>query len=203
MTTVDFATLPPREAYAVLTHLVVPRPIAFVSTISLEGVLNLAPFSFFMAGGSNPPSVAFSPTLTSKGLEKDTLRNIREQGEFVVNTVHRSMSAGMNATSVALGPDESEWPPSGFTPIPSELVRPPRVEESLAQMECRLFQVVEHGEGPTAARYVIGEVLRVHLRREVLTEGVLDPSKVETIARLGGPDYLDTRRTERFELPRP
>lgn len=203
MTTVDFTKLPPREAYAVLTNLVVPRPIAFVSTISESGVLNLAPYSFFMAGGSNPPSLAFSPTVTSQGKEKDTLRNIRANGEFVVNTLHRAMSDGMNATSYAYDADQSEWPSSGFTPIESDIVRPPRVEESLAQLECRLFQVVDHGDGPTAARYVIGEVLRVHLRPEVLTDGILDPAKVETIARLGGPDYLDTSSTLRFALPRP
>lgn len=193
MTTHRLDELPFAEAYALLTAVVQPRPIAFVSTLSAEGVPNLAPFSFFMAGGSNPPSVCFSPALSGKGLEKDTLRNVRATGEFTVNTVDRAMALGMNATSASLTPEESEWETSGFTMEPSERVRPARVRESLAQMECRLFQVVEHGEGPSAARYIIGEVVRLHL-----AEGAF-----ETVARMGGPEYLDTATGERFTLERP
>jgi flavin reductase (DIM6/NTAB) family NADH-FMN oxidoreductase RutF len=181
------------EAYALLTAVIQPRPIAFVSTLSLSGVANLAPFSFFTAGGSNPPSVCFSPTLNGAGREKDTLRNIRETREFVVNTVDRTMAEGMNATSAAFAAEESEWEPSGFTPLSSDLVGPARVAESLAQMECRLFEIVEHGDGPSAARYVIGEVLRLHLR----------PGTFVSIARMGGPEYLDTARAETFGLTRP
>ena len=193
MTTHRLDEMPPAEAYALLTRVVSPRPIAFVSTLSAEGVPNLAPFSFFMAGGSNPPSVCYSPVLDGRGAEKDSLRNVRETGEFTVNTVDRRMATGMNAASAALGPEESEWGPSGFTPLASEVVKPARVRESLAQMECRLFTVVSHGDGPTAARYVIGEVLRLHL-----AEGAF-----ETIARLGGADYLDTATGRRFDLRRP
>lgn len=185
--------LPPAEAYALLTAVVQPRPIAFVSTVSPSGVPNLAPFSFFMAGGSAPPSVCFSPVLSGGGVEKDSLRNVRETGEFVVNTVDRSMAEGMNATSAALGPEESEWELSGFTPLASETVRPSRVAESLAQMECRLFTIVEHGHGPTAARYMIGEVLRLHRRDAAFT----------TIARMGGPQYIDSSTGEQFGLQRP
>lgn len=193
MTTHRLDELPPGEAYALLTGVVSPRPIAFVSTLSPSGVANLAPFSFFMAGGSNPASLCFSPVLGSGGVEKDTLRNVRETGEFTVNTVDRSMAAGMNAASAALAREESEWGPSGFTPLASEVVAPARVAQSLAQMECRLFTIVEHGSGPTAARYVVGEVVRLHVREEAFG----------TIARLGGPDYLDAATGERFSLPRP
>ncbi len=185
--------MPAAEAYGLLTRVVQPRPIAFVSTLSLSGVPNLAPFSFFMAGGSSPASVCYSPVLNAVGGEKDSLRNARETGEFVVNTLDRGMAGGMNATSAALGPEESEWEPSGFTPLPSEVVRPPRVAESLAQMECRVFAIVAHGDGPTAARYVIGEVVRLHLR-----DGAF-----ETIARMGGKEYIDTATGERFDLERP
>ena len=193
VTTHRFDEMPPAEAYALLTRVVSPRPIAFVSTISLAGVPNLAPFSFFMAGGSNPPSVCYSPVLDGRGEEKDSLRNVRETEEFTVNTVDRPMAPGMNAASAALAADESEWGPSGFTPLASEVVTPARVAQSLAQMECRLFRIVEHGDGPSAARYVIGEVVRLHL-----AEGAF-----ETIARLGGADYLDTENGERFGLTRP
>ncbi len=199
----DLESMPHRESYALLTAFVQPRPIAFVSTISLSGVPNLAPFSFFMAGGSNPPSLCYSPTLSSTGIEKDSLRNVRETGEFVVNTVHRAMAEAMNATSASLEPHESEWEGSGFTAVPSELVRPARVGESLAQMECRLFEIVNHGSGPSSARYVIGEVVRLHARAELWIEGELDLAKVESIGRMGGAHYVDTGALERFELPRP
>ena len=185
--------IPPHEAYALLTTVIQPRPIALVSTISLRGVPNLAPFSFFMAGGSNPASVCYSPTLNGKGEEKDSLRNVRETGEFVVNTVHRSMAKGMNAASASLGPEESEWEATGFTRLESELVRPLRVAESLVQLEFRLFSILAHGAAPTAARAVVGEVVRLHLR-----EGGF-----ETIARLGGRDYLDSESGNRFEMDRP
>ena len=131
--------------------------------------------------------------LGSGGVEKDTLRNVRETGEFTINAVDRAMADGMNATSASFGPEESEWGPSGFTPLASELVRPARVAESPAQMECRLFTIIEHGDGPTAARYVVGEVVRLHVREDAY----------ETIARLGGPEYLDTGTGERFGLRRP
>lgn len=193
MTTYRLDEMPHRESYALLTQVVVPRPIAFVSTLSAAGVPNLAPFSFFMAGGSNPPSVCYSPTLNGRGEEKDSLRNARDTGEFVVNTVDRAMVEGMNAASAALAPHESEWALTGFTPVESEIVRPPRVAEALAQLECRVFAIVAHGDGPSAARYVIGEVLRLHLRAGV----------IETVARLGGPEYLDTATGERFGLERP
>ncbi|RYG15248.1 flavin reductase family protein [bacterium] len=185
--------MPSSEAYALLTSVIQPRPIAFVSTVSLSGVANLAPFSFFMAGGSNPPSVCYSPVLNSRGEEKDSLRNVRETGEFVVNTVDRPMALGMNETSAALAPHESEWELADFTPLASELVRPARVQESPAHLECRVFEIVEHGSGPTAARYVIGEVLCLHLRI----------GEYSTIARMGGPHYIDAGTGEQFSLKRP
>ena len=199
----DLEAMPFTESYALLTAFVQPRPIAFVSTISENGILNLAPFSFFMAGGSNPPSICYSPTLSSKNEEKDSLRNVRATREFVVNTVHRQMAIGMNATSASFEPDVSEWDHSGFTAIPSVLVKPPRVAESLAQMECRLFEIVHHGHGPSSARYVIGEVVRLHTRADLWVDGALDSSRIEAIGRMGGPNYVDTKALELFHLHRP
>ncbi len=191
------------ESYALLTAFIQPRPIAFVSTVSADGVANLAPFSFFMAGGSNPPSVCFSPALNSKGLEKDSLRNIQATGEFVINTVHREMAEGMNACSASLGPQVSEWDCAEFTPLPSLKVKPARVAESLAQMECRLHTIVEHGFGVSSARYVIGEVVQFHASKELFDGDVIDVAKIETIARMGGPGYIDTGSLQLFELQRP
>lgn len=181
----------PRVAYRLLADTVVPRPIALVSTISPEGVANLAPFSFFGVGGSNPPSLVFSPTLNGRGEEKDTLRNIRANGEFVIHLVDRSIAEGMNSASAAYHPHESEWPDSGFTALAAEAVRPPVIAEAGAAFECRLHAIVEHGEGPAAARYVIGEALVMH------------GGPVATLARLGGNHYLDMAEAPAFELVRP
>lgn len=190
-----------QEAYDLLASAVVPRPIAFVSTISTEGIPNLAPFSFFMAGGSNPPSLAISVNKGTGGRRKDTLRNIEATGEFVVNLVDRSMSEGMNATSKNYPATESEWGDSQFSGIPSTLVAPHRVRESAVQFECRLFQVVDHGEGSGAAVYVIGEVVAFHIQDQYLENGIV--TGFHPISRLGGPNYLDLATGERFEMNRP
>lgn len=178
------------EAYDLLVALIQPRPIALVSTVSLDGTPNLAPFSFFMAGGSNPPSLAISVTASARG-DKDTLRNIEESGEFVVNLVTRSMAEGMNQTAAASPSVADDWLSSGFNPMDSLGMRPKRVAESPAQFECRLFQIVRHGEGIGAARYVVGAIETVHVCHEATHD---------LIARLGGPHYLDLSRLERFEL---
>jgi flavin reductase (DIM6/NTAB) family NADH-FMN oxidoreductase RutF len=190
---VELKSISSLEGYKLLTNLVVPRPIALVSTIGADGVPNLAPFSFFMLGGSNPASLMISPTLTGKGRMKDTLRNIRETGEFVVNLVTREMADDMNQTSRNLPANESEWSWTKFAALPSSMIAPERVLESPVHLECKLFDVVEHGQGPNAARYVIGEVLMVHFK----------DSESGLIARLGGPGYLDLGTVESFELPRP
>jgi flavin reductase (DIM6/NTAB) family NADH-FMN oxidoreductase RutF len=197
--TLRMSGLSSEEIYGLLSATVVPRPIAFVSTCDKSGVENLAPFSFFMVGGANPASLMYCPTLGSHGQQKDSLRNVLETGEFVVNLVHREMAEGMNATSADFPPDLSEWKVSGFTPVPSVAVRPPRIEESLVQFECRLFRVVEHGDGPGAARYVIGEVLVAHLDRSIAA----DPGIFRPISRLGGRRYLDLAELRGFEMQRP
>jgi flavin reductase (DIM6/NTAB) family NADH-FMN oxidoreductase RutF len=199
--TLDFQSLPSGQAYDVLVATIHPRPIAFVSSVSFSGHLNLAPFSFFMPGGSNPPSLAFSPSIGPQG-EKDTLRNIRETGEFVVNLVHREMGQRMNLTSKGYPHEISEWEVSGFTPIASVKVQPPRVKESLVHFECRLHSVIEHGDGVGAARYVVGEVLLAHLAEDVWNGRIVD-ERVRPIARMGGPKYLDTASLEFFEMLRP
>ncbi len=201
-TTLDFADVPGPQAYDVLVATIHPRPIAFVSSISAEGHLNLAPFSFFMIGGSNPPSLAFSPTQSAVG-PKDTLRNIEETGEFVVNLVHREMAQAMNLTAKGYPHEVSEWEEAGLTQFPSLHVKPARVAESLVHFECRLFQVVAHGDGPGAARYVIGEVLAAHLAEGVWDGMRIVDEKVRPIARMGGPNYLDTDALEFFQMLRP
>lgn len=194
---------PPVDPYDLLIHAVAPRPIAFVSTLSSDGKPNLAPFSFFMAGGANPPSICFSPNTKEDGAPKDTLRNIRETGEYVVHIVSHAMGPGMSATSKALPHGESEWPLSGFTPIPSVKVKPPRVAEAPFAMECRLHAIMPHGTGGDAANYIIGEVVMFHVSPQVLTDGKPDPMKIDCLARLGGPWYLRAVPDALFTMQRP
>lgn len=194
------------QAYDLLSRVVVPRPIAFVSTLSEDGVPNLAPFSFFMAGGANPPSVVFCPVRSPQGEPKDTLRNIESTGEYVINIVTRDMAEGMNNTAFGFPHGVSEWPASGFTMAESEAVRPARVAESPVSLECRRFQTVEHGGAGNSAVYVIGEVLVSHIHPDHWADGLV--VNLAPISRLGGPDYLDTAGLgevggKLFELPRP
>ena len=148
-----------------------------------------------MAGGANPPSVVFSPVVAPNGSEKDTLVNIRETGEYVINLVHKTIAYGMNLTSKSIPAEESEWDISGFSSLDSWMVRPKRVAQSMVQMECKLFSIVEHGAVEGSARYVIGEVLMIHQ----LTNG----ESFAPIARLGGGSYLNVQKGETFELSRP
>jgi flavin reductase (DIM6/NTAB) family NADH-FMN oxidoreductase RutF len=142
----------PREAYALLISCVAPRPIAWVSTCAPDGRVNLAPFSFFNAGGANPVSVVFSCTNFRDGRPKDTLRNVHATGEFVVNIAPYWLAEQMNQTSFEYEYGVSEFEQVGLTRAPSVYVQPPRVAESPIAMECKLFQVVSHGAGPVAAK---------------------------------------------------
>ncbi len=198
----DPGSLSPSQVYDLLVGAIQPRPIAFVSTISADGILNLAPFSFFTAGGTQPPSLIISITRSSRG-EKDSLANIQESGQFVVNTVLRAMAEGMNVTSANFERSDSEWPFSGLTPLPSLKVAPPRVAESPIQMECVLKEVVRHGEDAGSARYVIGEVVEFHVDRRFFIQGSAQLDDLGLISRLGGPNYLDSATGERFHMDRP
>jgi len=184
-----------------MSTLVVPRPIALVSTIGADGVPNLAPFSFFMIGGANPPSLMISPTRDRNARDKDTYANIAATGEFVVCLVHRGIVDGMNSASTPIPADASEWDLTPFTPLASETVNAPRIAESLVHFECRHFQTVAHGDGPNSARYVIGEAIAIHAHESLWKDGKL--STPDLVARLGGPDYLDLAGAERFSMIRP
>jgi flavin reductase (DIM6/NTAB) family NADH-FMN oxidoreductase RutF len=200
---VDPAGLSGPDVYRLLLHCVAPRPIAFTSTLSPEGVPNLAPFSYFMAGGANPPSVIISPTTDRTGQPKDTLRNIRATGEYVINVVTFAMREQMNRASSEFPYGVSEWEAAGFTAAPAVKVRPSRVLESPLAIECRLFQIVPHGEGPLSANYIIGEVLYFHVAKHLLKGEILDPRRVDYIARMGGDWYAQANADSMFELPRP
>ena len=197
----------PREAgfqnvYKLLIGAVVPRPIAFVSTLSREGVPNLAPFSFFTAVSANPPVICFCPVRRpGPAPYKDTLSNILSTGEFVVNIVSEEFAEKMNATSAEFPPEVDEFQASGLTAVPSDLVRPPRVAESHVQMECKLYLTIEFGELPGSGNLVLGEVVRFHVDDPYFDDFKIDPEKLRPIGRMGGSTY--TRTTDRFEMARP
>lgn len=185
--------------YELLVTLVVPRPIALVSTVSREGVANLAPFSYFSLGGMEPPSLVVVPGNRADGRPKDTAVNARETGEFCVNLVDRAMAVGMNEASRGLPPDADEWPLTGFTPLDCETIAAKRIGESPAAFECATEQVVQVG----SAYYVIGQIRRIHIADRLWAEGKLATDAIPLIARLGGPRYLDLSDLSSFELNRP
>ena len=191
-----------RDNFKTLLSCVMPRPIAFVSTISADGRPNLAPFSFFNGVGSNPPAVIFSPATKADGKKNDTVHNLRRVGEFVVNVVPYAIRDAMNEASFPFPPEVNEFEAAGFTPLPSKFVRPPRVAESPAHLECKLVQIVKVGEGPLSANICIGEVLCYHIANEMLLpDGTADVQKMDLIGRLGGDGYSTIR--DRFDLPKP
>lgn len=196
--------LDPPKRHAWLTPLIAPRPIALVSTVSAGGHGNLAPFSFFAMGGGNPQSVAFCPVADRDGNPKDTLRNILETGEFVINVVSRNMAERVNQASAPYPPEVDEFDAAGFERVPSTLVKPPRVAESPAAIECRVFQIVPHGSGPSHSTWVIGEVLALHVDDAILGEdGLPDTTKVNPAARMGRQEWAHVTAENMFVLPRP
>jgi flavin reductase (DIM6/NTAB) family NADH-FMN oxidoreductase RutF len=192
------------DRHRLLLHCVAPRPIAFVSTLSANDLPNLSPFSYFMAGGANPPSVVISPLTDRSGLPKHTHRNIVATGEYVINVVTFAMRERMNIASAEYPYGVSEWDEAGFAPAPSVRVKPPRVAESPLSIECQLFAIVPHGIGPLSANYIIGEVVHFHIADDLFTEeGAVDPRRVDYIARMGGDWYAHAEPSTLFEMPRP
>jgi flavin reductase (DIM6/NTAB) family NADH-FMN oxidoreductase RutF len=197
--TIDPATTEPLNIYKLLVGAVVPRPIAFVSTISPDGVPNLAPFSFFTVASANPPVLCF--TASYRQPCKDTLVNVRAVKEFVVNIVSEEFAAKMNVTSGEYPYAVDEFAISGLTPSPSDLVRPPRVKESHINMECKLLQTVEVSNKHLGGTLILGEVVRFHIDDAIIEEFRIDPDKLAAVGRMAGNTYAKT--TDRFDLIRP
>ena len=180
----DPKVLPTRDVYRFLISAVVPRPIAFVSTVNLAGRTNLAPFSYFNAIASEPPLVTIAIS-DRTGDPKDTLRNIRETQEFVVNVVTEPLLDAMVRTAGEWPSATSEFEKSGLTPAPSERVRPPYVAESPLQLECVLHREIPLGN----SILVVGEVILGRVSDEVMVEDRIDPAKLAPVGRLGGELY--------------
>ncbi len=204
---IDPQSITQPERYRMLIGCIVPRPIAWVSTISPDGSsLNLAPFSFFNGVGSNPMTLLFCPANKADGSEKDTLRNCKPvheggTGEFVVNIATNGLSRKVAASSEPLPYGESEFALTGLTPANSVVVKPPRVAESPVNFECRTVQVVRTNPGqPAGGNIVIGRVVHVFVRDDLINErSHIDQGKLDAIGRMGG--LLYTRTRDRFELP--
>jgi flavin reductase (DIM6/NTAB) family NADH-FMN oxidoreductase RutF len=191
-----------QNVYKLLIGAIVPRPIAFVSTLSRKGIRNLAPFSFFTAVSANPPVICFSPTRRpGPDPYKDTMRNILETREFVVNVVSEEFAEKMNICSGEFPPEVDEFEASGLTAIASDLVKPPRVAESHVHMECKLYLTLEIGALPGSGSLVLGEVVRFHVDDLYFDDFKIDPDKLKAIGRMGGTSY--TRTKDRFDMVRP
>lgn len=181
-----------RQVYFLMTGLVIPRPIGWMSTLGPDGTANVAPHSYFNVVAHDPPHVVFS----SSGV-KDTITNLRGLGEFVANIVSMDVVEQMNFTSTDFPPGEDEFRWAGLTPVPAQTVSPPRVGESKAHLECRVVDIVEAGNG----HLVIGEVAHIHIDPAVWRDGRVDPELLDPVCRLAGTAYA--RLGEVFRLPRP
>jgi flavin reductase (DIM6/NTAB) family NADH-FMN oxidoreductase RutF len=198
---IDLANLDLKSAHDLLVSAVLPRPIAFVSTIGRDGVYNLAPFSYFTVLSSKPAVVGVGIGRKRDGQKKDTLVNVEFAQDFVINIVTESLAKAMNQASGEYPSQVDEFKEVGLTPAQSDLVKSPRVVESPVNMECRLMQILEFGEAPRISSFIIGEIVRVHIKDELWIHDVIKAHKLKAIGRLG--EDLYCRTMDVFEMKRP
>jgi flavin reductase (DIM6/NTAB) family NADH-FMN oxidoreductase RutF len=199
---IEISKIPVTDAYQWIVSLVAPRPIAWVTTLSSSGVVNLAPFSFFNVFGANPPVVVFSPTLKRDSGKKDTLINIENHGEFVIHASTQRDVDAINASSASLSPELSEVEYVGKKTVPSTLVKVPRLADAPFALECKLRQIVPVGTGPISANLIIGDIVMMHIDPAILgKDGKVDPMLLRSVARLGGEHWC--RSTDLFQMERP
>ncbi|HTJ92356.1 MAG TPA: flavin reductase family protein [Pararobbsia sp.] len=195
----DFSRFKPLERYKLLSSTVTPRPIAWVSTIDANGKPNAAPFSFFNVFAEDPPTMGFAINHRSDTDRKDTGENVRLQKEFVVNLVSADCVEEMNITAIEFGPAVDEFAEAGLTPVPSTLIRTPRIAESRVSFECRLMQIIALG---TRRSLVLGEVLAMHVPDEAVLDAQrcwIDTRRLQLVGRMHGHHYV--RTTDVFEMP--
>lgn len=200
---IDPATLSQQDSSHLLTDIVIPRPIAWVSTVDNRGVMNLAPFSAYGMICNKPMVVGFSVGTKRDGQQKDTLRNCELTREFVVNIVTEELAQAMNQTSAPYPPDVSEFIEAKLTPIKADLVKPALVAESPLNMECRVLQIMQFGKASEIYSFIIGEVLRVHIQDKFYSKQTKRVSGLRAIGRLGGEQDLYCRGQDTFKMKRP
>ena len=193
---IDPAALASRDLYRLMISCIIPRPIAFVTTLSREGVSNLAPFSFFNGVSSDPPVLSIAVSTKRDGSKKDTWRNIEETGEFVVNVVVPDLMDGVITGARELPHNVSELELSGLPTLPSVKVKPPRLAGSPIHLECTLLKIVEVEE----TALILGRVVMFHAKDEIVDGGVVDPQRLTFVGRLGGDFYC--RVNDLFERKR-
>jgi len=193
------------ELHAYLQYAIAPRPICFASTVDKDGNVNLSPFSFFNLFSSNPPVCVFSPSRRVRdNTTKHTLENIHEVPECVINIVNYAMVQQTSLASVEYPKGINEFIKSGFTPLASELVRPPRVAEAPVQLECVVNEVKPLGNGPGAGNLIIAEIKLIHINEAILdADGKIDQEKIDLVARLGGDWYCRVTKDNLFKVAKP
>jgi flavin reductase (DIM6/NTAB) family NADH-FMN oxidoreductase RutF len=205
MPSYNFSDLTNAEAYQILSSAIAPRPICFASTVDKEGNVNLSPFSYFNLMSSNPPICVFSPVNRGRdGSSKNTLENLMEVPEVVINIVNYDMVQQMSLASTEYPKGTNEFIKAGFTALESITIEPPRVKESPIQLECKVNQIIPLGKEGGAGNIVIAEVLFAHIDAEVLGEdGKIDVFKIDQVARLGGNWYSRITPDSLFEVSKP
>ncbi len=199
---IDPHTLSNKNAHHLLVGAIVPRPIAWVSTVDKLGRNNLAPYSTFTLMSSKPAILGFGIGNTREGKKKDTLRNIEDTKEFVVSLVDENLAEAMNLTSTDFPWGVSEFEKANLRAEKADLVKALLVAESPVKMECRLQKILKFGKLPDVSFFVIGDILRVHVKDELYVDDRIDPYKLKAVGRLGGTD-LYCRTRDAFELKRP
>ncbi len=199
----DPNSLEHRELSNILTDVVVPRPIAWVSTVNDGGIYNLAPFSAYSMIGAKPMLVCFSVGTTRDGRKKDTILNIESTKEFVINVVTEDLAEAMNKTSAAYPRNVSEYTEVGLTPKKADLVKAPMVHESPINMECRVHQILEFGEAPRLTSLVIGEILLIHIADDLYDKQSRHITGLKAVGRLGGDGDIYCRVQDSFQMKRP
>ncbi|MFC2015293.1 flavin reductase family protein [Chloroflexota bacterium] len=197
------ANLEQQNLSHLLTDIVVPRPIAWISTVNNKGVSNLAPFSAYSMVGAKPMVVCFTASTTRNGQKKDTLLNVELTKEFVISVVTEDLAEAMNKTSAPYPEDISEYEEVGLTPIKADVVKVPMVGESPVNMECRVLQILEFGQSPTLSSLVIGEVLLVHIADELYDKQTGRILGLKAVGRLGGNGDIYCRIQDSFQMKRP
>lgn len=203
----DIKTLKPKEADfdTILKFAVAPRPICFASTINLQGMVNLSPFSYFNIVSQDPAICMFSPVRRMRdGSTKHTLENILEVKEVVINIVNYNMVQQQSLASTEYEKGVDEFVKSGLTPVPSILVKPPRVAESLVQFECKVSEVISLGDTPGAGNIILAEIMLMHVQNKVFDgNGKISQSKLDLVARLGADWYCRVTEQNLFEVAKP
>jgi len=205
MLTLHTSDLKPAELQNYLQYAIAPRPICFASTIDLAGNVNLSPFSFFNMFSTNPPMCVFSPARRIRdNTTKHTLENVLEVGECVINIVNYSMVHQTSLASVEYPKGTNEFIKAGFTPLKSELVKPPRVAEAPVQLECVIKDIISLGDENGAGNLILAEIKIIHINEDILdADGKIDQEKIDLVARLGGDWYCRVTKDNLFKVPKP